>query len=429
MHTLAVILFWILVGVVAAQAVMVFRFAWVLLRRKSVPTSDRPCPKAAVVLCLRGSDPFLAACIEALLDQDYPDYDVRVVVDHRDDPAWTVVEEAVRRRRATNVQIVPLVDRRDTCSLKCSSLLQTIGRLDPSYEVVALLDADTVPHRTWLGELVAPLADPKVGATTGSRWYMPEKPTFGALVRWVWNAAAVVQMYWYGIPWGGTLALKTSILRESDLLERWGNAFCEDTMLFKALRRLGMRVAFVPSLMMVNREVCDIPGFYRWVRRQLLTARLYHPRWTVVAGYGIITSLVPAVAIAVLVWAMCNGNWETGHWKTGHWQTAAWAGGGLACYLAVTVPLLAILEGAVRRSVRARPEPTDWLSPLTAAKLLAAIPLTQVIYAAVLVSVALVRTVEWRGVCYRIDGPFNIRLIEYRPFQAEASSTDAAASL
>ena len=74
--------------------------------------------------------------------------------------------------------------------------------------MVALLDADTIPHRTWLRELVAPLADPRVGAATGNRWYMPAEAGWAGLVRYLWNAAAVVQMYCYGIAWGGTLALK-----------------------------------------------------------------------------------------------------------------------------------------------------------------------------------------------------------------------------
>ena len=97
--------------------------------------------------------------------------------------------------------------------------------------------ADTIPHRTWLRELAAALADEQVGAATGNRWYMPQQPTWGSLVRLFWNAAAIVQMWFYGIAWGGTLAVKTKVFRESDLLERWGNAFCEDTMTFAALKR------------------------------------------------------------------------------------------------------------------------------------------------------------------------------------------------
>jgi hypothetical protein len=74
---------------------------------------------------------------------------------------------------------------------KCSSVTQAIERLDPSFEAVALLDAHTMPHRSWLRELVAPPADESVGAATGNRWYMPGGGSWGALVRYSWNAADV----------------------------------------------------------------------------------------------------------------------------------------------------------------------------------------------------------------------------------------------
>jgi cellulose synthase/poly-beta-1,6-N-acetylglucosamine synthase-like glycosyltransferase len=414
MTELAVILFWVLLGLVIGQALMTLPFDRALFRWNR---GDRGyAPKAAVVLCLRGADPFLPACVEALLKQDYPSYDVKVVVDCREDAAWAVVEEVVDRSGATNVEIVPLTQRRETCSLKCSSVVQAVSRLDASYEVAALVDADTVPHPTWLRELVAPLADPRIGAATGNRWYMPGERSWGALVRYAWNAAAVVQMYLYRIPWGGSLAIRTSVFRDSDLLERWGNAFCEDTMLYRALRKMGLGVAFVPSLMMVNREGCDIPNYFRWVTRQLLTARLYHPHWFGVALHGIATSLGLVVTLGVALVAAATGRWEA----------AAWAGGGAAVYLAAMPLLLAPMEALVRRIVRGRGEPAGWLTLGGAFKLLAAIGLTQAVYPAALVSAMRVRRVEWRGVSYEIGGPFDIRLVEYRPHRPDASAPSTA---
>jgi cellulose synthase/poly-beta-1,6-N-acetylglucosamine synthase-like glycosyltransferase len=332
---MASVLFWILLGLAVGQVPLVWAFVRALRRGRKPELRQAPYPKVAAVLCLRGTDPFLGSCVEALLNQDYPDYDVRIVVDSRQDPAWEVVEEVVHRCKADNVRIIPLENHRETCSLKCSSLLQAVATLDESHEVVAQLDADTVPHPTWLKELVAPLADDRVGVATGNRWYMPETPSPGALVRYAWNAAAVVQMFCYRIPWGGTLAIKTSVFRDSDLKERWGKAFCEDTMLFEVLRKQGLKVAFVPSLMMVNREACDVPGYSSWVRRQLLTARLYHPRWLAVAGHGLMTSLVQAAAVVLLVAALVTGRGEV----------AAWVGGGLAVYLVSMVAML-LREGA-----------------------------------------------------------------------------------
>jgi GT2 family glycosyltransferase len=388
-------------------------------RRRSSPAPGQPCPKVAAILCLRGRDPFLEACLRALLNQDYPRYEVRVIVDCREDAAWQAVEAVAREYPAATLQIMPLTQPRRTCSLKCSSVVQAISALDESYDVAALLDADTVPHRTWLRELVAPLADPRVGATTGNRWYLPADASWAGLVRYLWNAAAIVQMYCYRIPWGGTLALKMQILRQSDLLDRWQRAFCEDTMLYGALRRQGFRVQFVPSLMMVNREACSMAGFFGWVRRQLLTARLYHPGWPAVVAHGLGTFLLLTFSAGLLLAAL----------GTRHWGAVAWLAAGLACYLALLPCLLLLMEQSVRRIVRARGEPTAWLSAAAVAKIPPAILLTQGIYTAALVSALFLRNVQWRGIRYRVDGPWQIRMLEYRPYETPNLAGETSVSL
>jgi GT2 family glycosyltransferase len=419
MLQLAFITFWLLAGLAVCQIPLVVVFLAVLRRWRRYRRDDAPCPKAAVVLCLRGPDPFLADCLRAILRQDYPRYELWVVVDSQDDPAWKVAERTVSELKASNVHLAPLTVRRETCSLKCSSVVQAIGQLDASFEVVALADADTMPHPTWLRDLVAPLADPRVGATTGNRWYMPRDASWGSLVRYCWNAAAVVQMCCYHIAWGGTLAVKTEVFRRSELLERWAHAFCEDTMLKRQLASLGLKVVFVPSLMMVNRESCDMAGFFGWVRRQLLTARLYHPQWPAVVAHGLSTFLVPGFALGL---AACAG-------LLGNWRVAAWAGGGFALYEIAMLFLLGPMEATVRRIVEARGEATRWVSLRIAVKVLGAILLTQVVYTTALISVLCLRTVHWRGVAYRIHSPWQIQLVEYRPYASSPKETAPHRSL
>ena len=77
----------------------------------------------------------------------------------------------------------------------------------------------------------------------------------------------------------------------------------------------------------------------------------------------------------------------------------------------------------MRRIVRGRGEDANWLPLASWPSYALALPLTQVVYALVLLSSLAIRKVDWRGVSYRIDGPFRIRLLEYRPF----ATPDAAA--
>lgn len=419
MSTWAIVLFWLLVGLAVGQVVAVVRFAWIMRPARRASKIDGPCPKTAVILCLRGSDPFLASCLEAILHQDYPCYDLRIVVDSRDDPAWKTAEQVIARCGAANVRMEPLTNRRPTCSLKCSSLVQVLSGLDTSYKAVALLDADTIAHRTWLRELVAPLADDRVGAATGNRWYMPASHSWGSLMRWLWNVAAVVHMHVYRIPWGGTLALRASILRESDLLDRWAHAFCEDTMLYRSLRRLGYRLAFVPSLMMVNREACSLTNLFSWMRRQLFNLRLYHPAWPLVIGEGVAVFVVQAAS--VVLGAVALG--------TGHGSVAGRLAVGLAIYWGAMIALLIALETTIRRTLAARGESTAWLKAASLLRVGAAMLLTQVAYPAALLSALFLRTIEWRGIWYRVDGPDQVRMVKYERRAARREPAHALESL
>ena len=98
-------------------------------------------------------------------------------------------------------------------STKTKSKKTQSAKSADSQSNLPLADADTIAHPTWLRELAGALADPTVGAATGNRWYMPDEISAAAMVRYLWNAAAIVQMYCYRIAWGGTLAVKTSVLR------------------------------------------------------------------------------------------------------------------------------------------------------------------------------------------------------------------------
>lgn len=395
-----------LLALAVVQGLLAVALIRALVRACWNPADHGACPRAAVIVSLRGRDPYLQECLESLLRQDYPDYRLHLVVDSRQDPAWEAAQSLAERHGAERVHVEVLEERLDTCSLKCSAVAQAIGRLDRSVEVVALADADTAPHRWWLRELAAPLADPRVGAATGNRWYMPQTGSWGALVRYLWNAAAIVQMYWYEVAWGGTLAIKSRVIDELNLLDRWRHALCEDTMLYRQLGRHGLRVQFVPSLMMVNREDCGLGACLVWIRRQLLTMRLYHPRWPLVLLHGLGTTLTLAAAVIVTAVAA---------WRR-DWSAVAWCAGGVALYEAIMVGLLARMEMAVRRIVRSGGGPTGWLTTKTILRLAPAIALTQAVYVLALLGAQFARRASWRGVCYQIDGPWRIRRLDDPPY-------------
>ncbi len=373
-------------------------------------------PKVAVILSLRGPDPYLGDCVRGLLQQNYSRYDVRIVVDSREDMAWDIVHQVIEDSGATHVRVRVLESRLTTCSLKSSALVQEISNLDESYDVIAFLDADVIPHSSWLADLVAPFADPKIGATTGFRWYMPPAgANYGTLVRYLWNMAAIVQMYVYRMAWGGSLAIKAQAFREADLLQKWTRTLYEDVLTYHALQEVGLKLEFVPAVTMVNRETIDFKSCFRFIRRQMLNVRLYHRAWPAVLSFGVATTVNLMATSTMCTNAILHRDW----------QTAGWLAAGATLYGAGMCVFWLVLEVVARRVIKDRGEQ---VTPVRLKSLIAA-PVAQAVFFGCLVAAMLRRRIEWRGVTYVLEGT-NVRMLEYRPYQpVPAEALDATVSL
>jgi hypothetical protein len=357
-------------------------------------------PHVVVVLPIRGADPSLAACLRGLLNQDYPRYELRIIIDSPEDPAWSLVHELAH---GPHVQVGALHARRETCSLKTSALLQAISSLDKSCQVVALIDADVVPYRSWLRDLVLPLLNPQVGATTGIRWFMPRTATWGSLVRYLWNAAASVQMYALHIPWGGSLALRVDLFRRSDLLQKWAVSLWEDTGCYRTIRDLGLQLRFVPAATMINQETTDLKSCFRFIRRQMLNVRLYHGSWPAILANGFATALALTTSLTLTAIGLA----------TGDRAAAALLLDGLLLYGAGMAVCLVLVERHIQRLAHERGAakvPISW-------KALCALPLAHVVYFACLASACVLGKVRWRGITYEFEGPWTVRMRRYRPYR------------
>ncbi|NDJ20578.1 glycosyltransferase [Nostoc sp. B(2019)] len=408
-----------LLGWLAIQVFLTLVFIWYLRLSQKNLLPDDQLPKTAVILCLRGADPFLPNCLRSLLKQNYPNYHLKLIVDSHEDPAWKIASNTITEQGATNVQISPLRIVRNNCSLKCSSLVQAVRELDDSYKVIALVDADTIVHPNWLRELISPLADAKVGATTGNRWYVPTGKHWGSLVRYIGNVSTVVQMFLFQIPWGGTLAVKTEVLHQTGLLDKWAQALGEDLMIHKALKKQGLQVKFVPSLLIVNREESDLSSLLDHLKRLMVCSRLYHPQWLALVSEAVSSILFPTTVVVLFLESLLETQWET----------AALLFQSYSIYTIGLLLLMLIVERGIQQVIRLNDQPMTELSAVTIIKMLIGIPLTQWVYGLALVSSLWISTVTWRGVSYRVKGPWNIRLVEYRPYQWLDQPVDSKVSL
>ena len=306
MTGLAIAIIMILWGLAILHALFTVAFLSSLSSSSKQIRQDDQLPKAAVILCVRGTDPYLVNCVRALINQDYPQYSLRIVVDSWEDPAWTIINEVLQQAQSTQVHVSALRTRYETCSLQCSALVQAISELDDSYDVIALVKANTVPYSDWLRELVAPLADEQVGATTGHEWYRPQIGQWGSLVRSLWYSSGVVFMYVHQMLWGGSMALKLSCLSRARLLEILTKSLAYDVPISRIVQEIGMKVKFVPTLMMINRQECNLADFLRQSTRYMLWTRLYHTAWITSLALTLIPTLTIVLATILLFIALSS---------------------------------------------------------------------------------------------------------------------------
>lgn len=408
-----------LLGWLLIQTCLTLIFLWYLRSYKPQLLPDEKLPKTAVILCLRGADPFLHNCLRSLLQQNYPQYDLKLIIDSQEDPAFKIASETINELGATNVQINILRAVRYNCSLKCSSLIQAVSDLDNAYPVIAFIDADTVVHPNWLRELVTPLLDDKVGLTTGNRWYVPTGNYWGSLVRYSGNVSTVVQMFLFQIPWGGTLAIKTEVLNRIKLLDKWGEVLTDDMLLHKLIKQQKLKIKFIPSLLMLNQEESSLSNLLESLKRLIISSKLYHPGWLAIISEAYSSIVVPNLVIIIIFYLLLQSQWYAGFLL-------------FSSYISYTIGLvllMLLMEVSIHHILHNQGKKIPKLSFLIILKMLIAIPFTQWIYGLIILSSLWTSSITWRGITYRIQGRENIRLIEYRPYQWLDQPIEPKASL
>jgi hypothetical protein len=393
----------VLAGVLMLQAGSTALFTWLVQRRLARrPPLATPPAAAEVVLCLRGADASLPAALAALAAQQYlGPWRLLLVVDSPADPAWELAAGAIAQLEASGeaswraARMVALAEHPQKGSLKSAALRQAFDSLDPATAVVALVDADAVVAPGWLEALVAGCDQPGVGAVSGNRWYSPAQGSGAGQVRAIWNAGALVLMTMVGIPWGGSLAVRVPLIETSGWRDVLASSFCEDTALPAPLARSGWRYQFRPELLALD---CDdgiaLRPLRRWISRQLLTVRLHHSAWPLVLLHGVGTWLLLLLVLLALGFALALGRWAE----------AAVLLLALLAYELGCWGLLLTIRVVASWALRPLGEPLPALGWAHATALLRWMPLTQWVYGLATLQAALARTVEWRGVHYRVRG-------------------------
>lgn len=399
MTTFAIVFLGTAIAFVLLQSILIFQYNRVLKQTSGRVGSDHP-TSVAMILCVRGFDPSLTNCLLALTQQDYSLKKLIIVGDHVTDPGMIAAKQFLEKQNSLEFQILINDQIHKSCSLKCSNLVYACQRLDDQIDVIALVDADSNPPQDWLQMMVSPFKDHEVAVTTGIRWFIPTGPLSGTLVRYIWNTAAIVQMVCYRIPWGGSLAIRTSYIRETELLEYWSNGFCEDTMLDTICNKDKKKIAIVADAIIPSDEQTELATCIPWISRQLLTTRLHHPKWPLVLGHGLLTGTLSFGSLLLAITCVVIQS---------HVAAMLFAGT-YVLIQAGNALLLNWIESPIARKDR------SLTTRIGLARFLLGIFLTQTCYCTAILKTVFARTVSWRQIDYQI-GSHSVEPVGYQPYQ------------
>lgn len=366
-------------------------------------------PIASVIAPCKGLDDGLRENLFALLELDYPEYDVIFVVDDENDPAVPVIRELLNRRdpeaqseagsapeRLGDRNQLVIAKKALGSSQKVENIREAVKHADPRSEVLVFVDSDARPQKHWLKSLVAPLEENNVGAATGYRWFLSRTPTLASELRSAWNgsiASALGPNVKSNFCWGGSMAVRREVWEKLDLSKRLKGTLSDDFTVTRAMKEAELEIRFVPQALTPSIENCAWRELFEFTTRQMKITRVYAtPLWMLSFFGSALFCGVMLTAFLMIVFSRSN-------------DLAVWAS--LATLTAVS--LLSIGKAWLRLRAVSLVIPTakKQLLPQLTLWLLAP-PLFLWNCLAALVS----RTIRWRGNTYIMHSPTKTERID-----------------
>ncbi len=249
------------------------------LREQSFTKLPDYTPFVSIIAPSRGLDDGLNANFQALLNQDYPTYEIVFVTDRPDDSSLQIIEEIVRAggRKGVNARVVIAGEATD-CGQKVHNLKVAISEAHSRSEVFVFVDSDARPHPQWLRSLVAPLANDQVSAATGYRWFVPQKGNLASHLRSVWNASiasALGAAVDKNFCWGGSTAIRRATFDNLRIADAWQGTVSDDFAMTRVLQKAKLPILFVPDCLVASIGDCTFAELLEFTNRQLKITRVY----------------------------------------------------------------------------------------------------------------------------------------------------------
>ncbi len=363
-------------------------------------------PPVVVIMPFKGTEPRLAAALDRLFNQDYPDYRLVLVVDAERDPAYRSLQQAVARHPHRTAQILVAGEAGPRQGQKLHNQIAAMNRLAPDAgldDVWVFADSDAVPGPQWLANMVGPLLIEQTGVTTGYRWLVPEdepRATAWSRLAGVINssvACTLCSRKRHNHAWGGSMAMRAAFAIAHDLRGRFTGALTDDYVVSTMCRQAGRDIYFVARCLVPTPVAFDRASFANFAFRQYLITRVYAP-WLFVGAMGVTWLYVLGLLAA----------WATlGLWLV-QWCSAIPAAVAAAALLVTGIGNQA--RAAYRAAAVRAAFDDDTIANLRQSLQWDrwATPIWMTLHALIVLRAAFGRTMTWRGMRYVLRGTHDV---------------------
>jgi cellulose synthase/poly-beta-1,6-N-acetylglucosamine synthase-like glycosyltransferase len=308
-----IILYLALALMVIVQAALMALQTWENRRfaRNRLRELDRYHPQghATVFAPCKGLDLGLENNLRALLDQDYRDLDVIFVVESAEDSACPVIRRVMRDYSGVRTRLI-VAGRSSGSGQKVHNLRVATKDLPPGTDYLVFVDSDARPRREWLRLLLSDLDSPRVGATTGYRWFLPLRPSLANHLVYSINCGIALLMGRGGrhLVWGGSWAIRRACFDALGVRDAWEGTLSDDLVVSRLLERERLEVRFHPPCTVLSPIEQGLGEMFRFLRRQYLVGRFYAPGyWRLAVVAAALTNLFWLSSLALIAGGLWRG--------------------------------------------------------------------------------------------------------------------------